>query len=69
MEEIGATTVFFESLVSPRLAETVARETGARTAELDPLEGLSEDELEAGADYVSVMRDNLAALREALGCR
>jgi zinc transport system substrate-binding protein len=69
VEEVGATTVFFESLVSPRLAETVARETGARTAELDPLEGLSEDELEAGADYVSVMRDNLNALREALGCR
>jgi zinc transport system substrate-binding protein len=69
VEEIGATTVFFESLVSPRLAETVARETGARTAELDPLEGLSEDELDAGADYVSVMRDNLATLREALGCR
>lgn len=69
VEEVGATTVFFESLVSPRLAETVARETGARTAELDPLEGLDEDELEAGADYVSVMRDNLATLREALGCR
>jgi zinc transport system substrate-binding protein len=69
VEEVGATTVFFESLVSPRLAETVAHETGARTAELDPLEGLSEDQLEAGADYVSVMRENLAALREALGCR
>jgi zinc transport system substrate-binding protein len=64
-----ATTVFFEKLVSPRLAETVAREVGARTAVLDPLEGLTEEEIATGADYVSVMRENLAALREALGCR
>jgi zinc transport system substrate-binding protein len=69
VEEEGATTVFFETLVSPRLAETVAREAGVRTARLDPLEGLTEDDLDAGADYESVMRDNLAALREALGCR
>ena len=69
VREEGATTVFFESLVSPRLAETVAREAGADTAALDPLEGLAEDELEGGADYVSVMRENLATLREALGCR
>ena len=69
VRSIGATTVFFETLVSPRLAETVAREVGATTAVLDPLEGLTEDEIEAGDDYFSVMRKNLAALREALGCR
>ena len=65
----GATTVFFETLVPPRLAETVAREVGARTAVLNPLEGLTEKEIAAGEDYVSVMRGNLVALREALGCR
>ena len=65
----GATTVFFETLVSPRLAETVAREVGAKTAVLDPLEGLSEGQVAAGEDYFSVMRENLAALREALACR
>jgi zinc transport system substrate-binding protein len=65
----GATTVFFETLVSPRLAETVARETGAEVALLDPLEGLSEEDLERGANYFSVMRANLGALREALECR
>jgi zinc transport system substrate-binding protein len=67
--EHGATTVFFETLVSPRLAETVAREAGAEVAALDPLEGLTESETARGADYFSVMRDNLGALREALGCR
>ena len=64
-----ATTIFFETLISPRLAETVARETGAKTAVLDPIEGLTEDASGRGEDYLSVMRTNLAALRRALGCR
>ncbi|WP_411276859.1 metal ABC transporter substrate-binding protein [Gaiella sp.] len=65
----GATTVFFETLVSPKLAETVAREAGIETAVLNPLEGLTDDEIAAGEDYFSVMRANLAALRKALGCQ
>ena len=69
MRADGATTVFFETLVSPRLAETVAREAGAKTAVLDPLEGLTSEEARAGEDYFSLMRANLAALRKALGCR
>jgi zinc transport system substrate-binding protein len=69
VEGEGATTVFFETLVSPELAETVAREAGAETAVLNPLEGLTEDEIDEGADYFTIMRENLAALREALGCR
>jgi zinc transport system substrate-binding protein len=68
VRDTGATTVFFETLVSPRLAETVARETSADTAVLNPLEGLTGEELDAGEDYLSVMRDNLAALRKALRC-
>jgi zinc transport system substrate-binding protein len=58
-----ATTVFFEPLVSPRLARTVAREVGARTAVLDPIESSS------GPTYIELMRRNLRALRQALGCR
>jgi zinc transport system substrate-binding protein len=64
-----ATTVFFETLVSPRLAETVAREAQARTAVLNPLEGLTAEQTTAGEDYFSLMRANLHALRGALGCR
>jgi len=59
-----ATTVFFETLVSPRLAKTVARDAGARTAVLDPIEGAS-----GGATYLTLMRANLSALRKALACR
>ena len=64
----GVTTVFFETLVSPKLAQTVAREAGVETAVLNPLEGLTADQVAAGSDYFSVMRANLAALRRALGC-
>jgi zinc transport system substrate-binding protein len=69
VRERGVTTIFFEALVSPKLARTLARETGARTAVLDPLEGLTPRAAAAGEDYVSVMRANLRALREGLGCR
>ena len=57
----GITTVFTERLVSPRVAEALAREAGVRTAVLDPVEG-------SGGDYFTAMRANLAALRDALGC-
>jgi zinc transport system substrate-binding protein len=62
-------TVFFERLVSPKLAQTVAREAGAETAVLDPIEGLTPADAKGGATYLSVMRRNLAALRGALACR
>ena len=65
----GVTTIFTETLVSPRVADALARETGARTEVLDPLEGLSRDEVGGGATYLSVMGENLAKLRAALGCR
>jgi zinc transport system substrate-binding protein len=65
----GATTVFAEPLASPRVARTVSRETGATVAVLDPLEGLTPRAVARGADYFSVMRSNLAALRKGLACR
>jgi zinc transport system substrate-binding protein len=64
-----ATTVFFETLVSPRLADTVAREVHARTAVLDPIEGLTPAEQKRGDNYLTLMRQNLANLRKALACR
>jgi zinc transport system substrate-binding protein len=64
----GVTTIFTEELVSPEVAQTLAAETGATTAVLNPIEGLTDEQLAAGEDYVSVMRSNLAVLREALGC-
>jgi zinc transport system substrate-binding protein len=62
------TTIFTETLVSPRVAEALAREAGVKTAVLDPLEGIPPEQIEAGVGYVDVMRRNLAALRAGLGC-
>ena len=59
-------TIFFEELVSPKISETIAKEIGAQTKMLNPLEGLSDEELKAGADYFSVMESNLETLVEAL---
>ncbi len=68
VRRLGITTIFTETLVSPRIADTLAREAGVKTDVLDPLEGLTRKEVKAGADYVSVMDRNLSKLRAALGC-
>ena len=60
-------TIYYETLVSPAIAETVAKETGARTAGLDPIEGLSDES--QGKDYLQVMRSNLRNLQEGQPCR
>jgi zinc transport system substrate-binding protein len=64
-----ATTIFFETLVSPRISEAIARIVGAKTAVLNPIEGLTSEETAAGDDYFSVMRSNLKNLVEALDCK
>ena len=66
VREHSISTIFFEELVSPTVAEAIASETGAQAKMLSPLEGLSDEQAAAGADYFSVMHDNLAALMEAL---
>ena len=66
VKDNGITTIFFEELVSPKVAETIASATGAVTAVLSPVEGLSDEQLANGGDYFSVMRENLAALVKAL---
>ncbi|MDO8388991.1 MAG: metal ABC transporter substrate-binding protein [Actinomycetota bacterium] len=60
------TTIYYETLVDPAIAETVADETGATTAVLDPLEGLSDRS--AGSNYFEVMRSNLTSLRSGQRC-
>lgn len=59
-------TVFGEDLVSQKVAKTIADETGAECVQLNPVEGLTDKQLEAGEDYLSVMQDNLKKLVKAL---
>lgn len=65
VRERGITTVYYETLVDPAVAETLAAETGATTAILDPLEGLLEG---STATYVTVMQANLEQVRTGQGC-
>jgi zinc transport system substrate-binding protein len=61
--------IFFESLVSPKLSETIAQETGAKTLSFNPLEGLTEEETQKGENYFTVQEQNLKNLQQALECR
>ncbi len=65
-KEHDVKVIFFEELVSPKVAETIASAIGAETDVLNPIEGLSDEQLKSGDDYFSVMRQNLAALKAAL---
>ena len=62
----GVSTIYFETLVDPAVAQTVATETGAATAVLDPIEGLTDES--AGDDYLEVQRANLESLRIGQSC-
>ncbi len=61
----GVTTIFFETLVNPKLAQTVASDLNLRTAVLDPIEGVKDP---AKDSYLSIMQQNLTTLQTALGC-
>lgn len=61
--------IFSESLVSPRLSETIANEIGAQTLVLNPIEGLTSQEISRGKDYFTQMQDNLTNLKTALECQ
>jgi zinc transport system substrate-binding protein len=60
------TTIYAETLVSPAIAQTVANETGAKLATLDPIEGLTDKS--QGKDYFEVMHSNLTALQDGQSC-
>jgi zinc transport system substrate-binding protein len=60
--------IFFEVLVSPRMAGTIAREVGAEVLVLHPLGGLRGEESREGKTYISIMEENLQNLRRALSC-
>ena len=68
VESEGIEYVFFDSLVSSRVAETLAEETGSKVLVLNPLEGLSQDEVDSGANYISIMEQNLTNISTALKC-
>ena len=62
----NVTTIFFETLVSPVVAQSIAGDLGLKTDVLDPLEGITAES--RGTDYLEVMRANGASLKTANQC-
>jgi len=65
-QEHGLKYIFYEPLLDPQASEVIAEELGVQTLELNPLGNLTEEQIEQGEDYFSVMRQNLANLKIAL---
>jgi zinc transport system substrate-binding protein len=66
VEERDVRYIFVEKLVSPRLAETIAREAGAKITVYDQAVGLTDQEIAEGKSYLTIQRDNLEKLKKAL---
>lgn len=66
VKEKGIKIIFTEEAMNPKIVETISKETGAEVRTLNPLEGISEDDMDKGVDYFQVMRENLENLKEAL---
>ncbi|CVK17830.1 metal ABC transporter solute-binding protein, Zn/Mn family [Sporomusa sphaeroides] len=58
--------IFSETIVSSKVAETLAKEAGAKVLVLHPVDALTPDEVKQGKNYLTLMRANLANLIQAL---
>ena len=56
--------IYFEENASEKIAKTLAEEAGVELAVLNPIESLTKEEMDKGEDYISVMRENLEALKK-----
>ncbi len=65
-KEHGITTIFYETLVSPAVAQSIAGDLNLKTDVLDPIEGITPES--KGQDYLAVMQANLTALKAANEC-
>ncbi len=68
MSDLGVSHVLIEPIANARMGEALARETGGTTLPLHPLESLTKEEKNNGADYFSIMKNNLESLVTALEC-
>lgn len=66
IREKNVNSIFYEEFINPKVSETVANEVGAKLYVLSPAETISQEQIENGEDYLTVMRKNLETLKEAL---
>ncbi len=67
MDELELDVIYHEELIDPRVARTISEETGARMMLLHGIHNVTKDELEQGVTYISIMRENIARLKDGLG--
>ncbi|MNJ56372.1 High-affinity zinc uptake system binding-protein ZnuA precursor [compost metagenome] len=65
-KEHNVKTIFFETLVSSKVAETISKEIGAEVSVLNPIEGLTDEDVASKLDYIGIQRQNLENLKQAL---
>ena len=58
--------IFYEEFSSSKLVDSIAKETEIKILTLNPIESLSEENIEAGEDYFSIMEKNLNSLLDGL---
>ncbi len=66
IREEGIAVVYAEELVSPKVAETLADEAGAKVLLLNPTPVLTQEQIDKGMTFIDVMYENLDALEEGL---
>ncbi len=69
MKQHGLKHIFYEELLTPRVAKTIQMETGASLLLLHAAHNISKNELAAGESFISLMEKNLANLTEGLQCQ
>ncbi|MBC1319865.1 zinc ABC transporter substrate-binding protein [Listeria welshimeri] len=66
VKDNNISTIYFEEVASPKVAETLANETGAKLEVLSPIEGITDKEQKKGMDYIAYMEQNLKALQKTI---
>jgi len=69
LKKHGLRHLYHEELITPRVAETIARETGASLLMLHGAHNLTKEEFEKGVTFISLMEENLKSLEVGLQCQ
>ncbi|MBO0471212.1 zinc ABC transporter substrate-binding protein AdcA [Enterococcus sp. DIV0242_7C1] len=65
VDETGIKYIYFEENANDRVAKTLASEANVDLLVLNPLEGLTQKDMDTGKTYISVMKENLSALTKS----
>jgi len=65
----GVKYLYFEELISPKVAEMLAKETGVKLLSLNGAHNISKDAMTRGDAFISIMQKNLENLKKGLQCQ